>query len=625
MECKRILVADKIYLIILLNLEINRKMDNENLPEIKFNIKEDTIELKDLVSKYASDWFLAEIAQLATMEAIPRIQLQPFIGLSSPFRQLAHLGALNVTSQSNKISLNDATHVDNWHEIIKQSIMVRAGYYEEMMPKEDEIDGEYYELYRISLPVFDSYFDTSTVNYEEQEINKIVGLFQPFTDEIFLKTGLYVNEFIDIYNLIDSTLSNIIKDNYDLLARSRNAQKQARINKGLPPREWKYTGNDEEVIKIINYHSDIRVKFTIDLNMINSSYEEYKLLRFFKMFQIERGENLEYLYYSSVNPLLLNPIYKINDGKYLIVFRKHLIHSIYIRLYNIISETPKAEMFFSYRGKWLQNKTVELLRQYFPSKAKIYNEYKVNGKGQDVLLLCNGLALIIENKAHNEVKFSGVPNVKLIFDQYLSRFKKTIQKGYDQCWRVKDQFWFEDSFVITNNRGAFIDNIKTNKYPNVFAIILTLDEFRTPQINTSELLKLHDDDEAYPLSISIDDLEIILLTMKKLKQDQYKFLKYLILRQKMQGLLITNEELEIWGTFIQDSNFSIPQSKDYKFSPSIFSTNVFDKEYITGMGFQNEKYMDLKIKGIFKYLYAFRNRLPVPDLKKIGNLPHKSY
>jgi len=56
-----------------------------------------------------------------------------------------------------------------------------------------------------------------------------------------------------------------------------------------------------------------------------------------------------------------------------------------------------------------------VLRTYFGKEAFIYNEFKVEGKAHDILLLYKqSLALIIENKAHKEVQFSGV-----LIDQHL--------------------------------------------------------------------------------------------------------------------------------------------------------------------------------------------------------------
>jgi len=591
-----------------------RKMDLDDLPEIEFDIDKDSTELKDLVSIYESQFFLADIARLATMQANPRIDLQPFTGLSSPFRQLAHIGALNVTSESALISKKEVEeNTEEWKDLVVQAIKVRGGYYGEMMPKEGEVSEEYYELYKISLPVFDSHFDTTTVNFEEQEINKIRDLFVPFDSVIESKTGLKTNDFIEIFNTIDYTISANIKESYNLFVRSQAVQKEKLKNKKTHPKNWNYKGRDQEVLRLIEYHTDPRIKLTPDMEVLERHIPKKKLQLFFDLFTINRGESPTYKYYTEVNPLLQKPIYQYADRKYLIVFHQHLIHSIFRFLYEIVTQSNKQEKFFIHRGKWLQTKTVEILETYFGNKAKIYNEYKVDGKGQDVLLLKSGLALIIENKAHNEVRFSGVPDVRTIFELYLSRFKKSIQKGYDQCWRVKKNFLQREKFEITNNRGKNAEEIKTKDFPNVFSIVLTMEEFRTPQINTPDLLSLENGDNNYPLSICIDDFEVVLLTLKKMNKGIEDLIKYLKLRERMQGKLKSPEELSIWASFIMNSEFVIPTEEGRVFYPGPKALEVFNHQYEAGLGFRDEKYLRMKKRDTFKYLNAMRNRLTVPN------------
>ncbi|MBK9106800.1 MAG: hypothetical protein IPM92_00060 [Saprospiraceae bacterium] len=408
---------------------IGKKINLEELPEIQFNVDKDANELKELVSIYDSQYFLANIAILASMQANPRINLPPFNGFSSPFRQLAHLGALNVTSNAELISKKEVDEKNNdWKDIVVQAIKVRAAYYGEMMPKEGEVSDEYYDLYKISVPVFDSHFDTSTVNFEEQEINKVTDLFTPFNSVIESISGLKVEDFTGIYNVIDYTLSERMKESYNLLVRSLTVKEELLKHNGAPPSTWDYKGDDPDVLRLVEYHTDPRIKYTPDMCVLERHISPKKLEIFFDLFTIKRGEKPSYKYYTEINPLLLKPIYKYSPNKYLIVFQKHLIHSIFRFLYDLVTNSDRQEKFFIHRGKWLQNKTVELLKFYFGKQARAFNEYKVDGQGQDVLLLTKDLALIIENKAHNEVKFSGVPNVKVIFEQYLARFKKFNSK-----------------------------------------------------------------------------------------------------------------------------------------------------------------------------------------------------
>ena len=588
-------------------------MKLEDLPNIEFDLIKDSNDLKQMVGKYSSDLFLADIAQLAIMESNPRINMYPFQGLDSPYRQLAYLASLNISSSLDEIAEAEVNTDEDWKNIVVQSIKVRGGYYEEMLPEENEEDLKgFNELYQISLPVFNNYFDSSQVNFEEQELNKIKELFIPFDIIIEEATGLKVDDYLSIFDIIDNQISTNIKAPVNLLVRSSSVKEESIKNKGTHPRTWNYKGDNQDVLDVIDYFTNRKAKFTLNLEELYSKYDKEKLDLFLNEFSIKRETDENYVYYTQPNKILLNPIFSY-DGKYLVVFLKQISHSIFRRLYNVVDSSTKRESFFGHRGKWLQDKTVELLDSYFKGNAHIYNEYKVNGKGQDVLLLHKGLALIIENKAHNEVPFSGVPNVLNIYKQYYSRFKKSIQKGYDQCWRVKDQFYFEDKFNITNDKGETLYEVTASKYPNVFSIVITLDNFRDPQINTSKLIKLNEDDDKYPLSMNIDDFEILILTLEKLKIPISTFTKYLHLREDMQGRLLTQSELDIWATFIQLPKFSIPKKSGISYSPGKDVSEIYEDLYKTGLGMKNERNIAMKKSGTFRVLYNFKNRIPVPN------------
>ena len=53
---------------------------------------------------------------------------------------------------------------------------------------------------QVSLEAFVSYFDTGSLRYEEQTVNLIHTLYDPFDKELVSLTGLCVTDYIDFYN-----------------------------------------------------------------------------------------------------------------------------------------------------------------------------------------------------------------------------------------------------------------------------------------------------------------------------------------------------------------------------------------------------------------------------------------
>ncbi len=578
---------------------------------MKFDITIESKRLKEIVSQYNSESFIGDIAELLTLIEPPRIPFYPFQGLDSPFRQLTYLASLNISSGTNLISKKEVETDEAWKEIVVQSIKARAGYYDELLPKEEDDAESFYSCYQTSMPVFNNYFDTGNLNYEEQEIERIENIFSPFNDTILNLTGLEVNEFIEIYNLIDKQYEERLNTPTRILRESVKARhlwdEYKRTEKH--PREWNYQGTDKDFLEIIKYFTERGAKFKISKTDLCKEYDKTKISLFLSLFEIEREDDKNYLYYTQPNKVLLRPLFKISRDKYIIIDIKQIIHAVYRKLHSLMDSSKKREAYFKYRGNWLQNKTEDVLRNYFGKSAHIYNEYKVENNAQDILLLFKNLALIIENKAHREVQLSGIPDTINIYKQIFSRFKKSIIEGYEQCWRIKDKFYFEDSLTITDLKNKPIYCVNTSKYPNVFSIIITLDKFREPQINTPELVELNEDDDFYPLSMSINDFEVLMLTLKKKKISLSRLIQFFRLREKLQGRLDSNDELEIWGAFLNSKNFEIPSDERFHFKTHPFMTDIYDLLYERGLGFKNEKNIDKKRDGRYIAMNSVKNRI----------------
>jgi hypothetical protein len=575
-----------------------------------FDIDRDSANLKDLVAQYDSETFIADIAVLLTLIDFPRIPYYPFQGLDSPLRQLTYLASLNLSSHSDKVSEQEVSSNNQWREIVKQTITVRAGYYEQLLPGENDDEAEFYKFYKVAMPVFNNYFDTGDLNFEEQEVERVSKLFTPFDSVIITELGLSTAQLLDIYHLIDNVLEVKLNTPLAILRKDEEASRfwNAMFEKKVHPQEWEYSGDNQNIFELVNFMKNRGEKFTISKDDLYDGSNNGVVDLFLDLFSIERVADDSYVYYTQPNKVLLNPIFRKQDGRYLIIYVKQIVHAIYKRLHEVLSSSTKRESFFTFRGKALQEKTVELLEQYFGSKAHIYNEYKVDGKAQDVLLLYQGLALIIENKAKREFQFSGVPDTMNIYKQFAGSFKKSIRDGYQQCWRIKDKFYYEDEFTISDLKNNPVFTVKTSKYHSVFSIIITQDKFREPQINLPDLLELHEDDDTYPLSISIDDFEVLILTLIKLKIGPGRLIRFLKIREQLQGRLKSNDELEIWGGFLVNKKFEVPDDPQMHYQTFPEMADIYDQLYKKGLGFKNEKNLDKKKSGRYLFFEPTRTK-----------------
>ena len=68
-----------------------------------------------------------------------------------------------------------------------------------------------------------------------------------------------------------------------------------------------------------------------------------------------------------------------------------------------------------------------------------------------------------------------------------------------------------------------------------------------------------------------------------------EFFKFLGYREELQGRLDCDDELELWGAFINNRNFEIPDHLQMHFRTFPEMSMFYDDLYEQGLGFKNEK------------------------------------
>lgn len=560
-------------------------------------------DLKKIVDKYESEAFLCEIAELLTYLGDGPIPYEPFCRLHSPLRQIFYIAALNICS-SNKERKEYNTYKfkdqrEDWDKII--SILYQLDdAYEEIFIDEQKLDSSIdLEKIKAAYPSFVNYYYSGILNYEEQVIERIERYFNSFDKDIIKEFGLSISDFINIYNIIDEELHRLANKYFELVRENdecRNfVNEMYKLHKS--PRNWEMTKNEKinELIVITKNQSE---KLKIIPENIYSRYSQEKIDRFLRLFLCNNKIDDNFLLFSQPNILFNYPLYELSDGRILIIEIKQLIYAIYYLLFNFCINDEKLEQrFYKHRGNELEIKIEELFKDFLGKEALIYRNYKTKlKKGQDVLVYIKGLILIIEAKSSKKDK--PIVNVNGAFNQVKANFKEIFQKGYEQTKRVEELFLNDEIVAIFNSDMKQIFEFRTKHIHHVFSIIVTLEKFSQIQTDLSTMLSLNDD-YAYPYSICIDDLEILLLTMKKEKFSLSTFIKFLKQRELFHGRLDCKDELELAGHFFYYKELIFPPGNE-PIVTDVNGTEIFDKFYEKGLGFKNEKNLDRKQSGLYR-------------------------
>lgn len=568
--------------------------------DMNIDLEKKSNELKKYVGQFETTMFLGEISFLMSLIRSDNIP-SSLKGLNSPQRQLLYIAGLNVSSSITDNVVLRRQYSDKEFEHIKKMLNeIEAGYDQFFYPKEDDVlDEDWIRKREVAMPTFLSYFNQGLLNYEEQILERVIDYFEPFDKEILKEFGLTVSDFVDIYNFIDGVPNAYLMEEINPTRGEESSEEfvgRMWDDKILHPNEW-FNHMPSSIRNSFAFVADKGKMYRFEKKLLIDKYGTLKTNSFLDLFSIGRKPS-SFLYYTDKNPVHLRPIFEVSENQYQAIEIQRIIQAVYDLLYEFCTSSQNLkERFYKHRGKKLESKIESVFRRFFKDKAHLYNSYySTDKKEQDLLFLIDGMALIVEAKASK--RDEPMRNPEMAFPQIERNFEETIQKGYDQAYRVKSKFIKKRTLKLYSDeklRNPLFD-VRTKNYRNAFSIIVTLERFGQIQTDLFDLLSIYDDDE-YPWSVCIDDLEAFLLLMEKVGMKKNKLEEFLLIRQKLQGRIISSDELEICGSFIRgDLNTkSIPANEKEKIIFLPIAANIFDQYYLQkGLGFKNEKNLELK-------------------------------
>ncbi len=568
------------------------------------NLETKSQELKDLVATYDMQWFLGDLSGLMKNIASGRAQDQ--LGkLSSPMRQLYFLGGLLVSSDdSNGIDIQYTP--EKWNNIVELLNEIECEYDKLFFPKPDEeIDEEWKKIRQVAMPSFLSYFNQGPLNYEEQTINWINDLYSQLDDIVENETEVKTADFIQFYNNLDElvqrkfqgfgTRKDIFQDEWLTYTK---------IQMGVideAPDEIKALGEERRPLYTFMADHGIINRFKPE-DLVFDELPIEKINIILPLLTCQREES-DFLHYTSTrpgNPLYEFPIIDIGDGLFQVFEVKQVIHSIDDLLERVCAKKAKAkDKLIDKKGKLLENRIVNLFKNFFKKDFKYFEGYYVDGCEQDILFLWKDYAFIIEAKGYNLREPMRDPDKAFV--RIKDDFKACIGYGFTQTKRVEQKFIDQVPLRIEDKNGNLIEEIDTTNYEELdFSIIVNINSFGQIQNDLSTLLEVGEDN-VYPWVIKLDDLETFFLTMIAKKKKAQYFINYLLMREELHGKLICSDELEVCGGYLSGAitEKKIENADTIVTTPDLPA--IFDEQYNKGMGFDNEKLLAEKKSG--KYLF----------------------
>src|SRR5690606_37119459 len=145
------------------------------------------------------------------------------------------------------------------------------------------------------------------------------------------------------------------------------------------------------------------------------------------------------------------------------------------------------------------------------SNLKIFNNYYINNNDEekDLLIIVDNFAFVIESKSSRNREPRR--DFKQALQRIKSDFDECIQKGYEQCHQVENMIL--NSKNISIRHDSKVEKVYTSCIKDVFTIVVTSERFAAIQCDLGLLLKKYHEEDLYPWSVCIDDLETFIKTL----------------------------------------------------------------------------------------------------------------
>ena len=460
----------------------------------------------------------------------------------------------------------------------------------------------------VTLCTFIGYFENAVLSYEEQTLDRINRNLKPYDELIRKKYGFTIDEAIrfvlHVRDINNAKYSIIMRPYVETLSYYATRPEEWRkltsefMKRGVTdPRDWWYEPELSGMLKTMTTNPGEISLHTVDvLEDVEIDSDSLKHIVDFYSYDKEllKGKTI---YYADKHYSESHPIFKLGD-RYVCLINKFFIEGLYYGINEVLlKDDTVGQKYKQNKDDAFEEKVREVFELFFPKGTKIFANYSVDGESEnDLLVVFGDTCIVVEIKncgfrAPSRDPIKAFPRIK-------RDYENAVQLGYDQCRRVENVLLSGKDVDIldASNMHKVLYRLKSKNIGDVWSIVVTDFKYGVIQTNLGPLLK-KDEEALYPWSVCVDDLESMMLLMKKILKGiaPARFVEFLDYRERLQGHIMCFDELEICGWYMNDRE----QFKKYADNDAMINTSpnmgtIFDAYYHTGLGFKDELDIDYK-------------------------------
>lgn len=419
-------------------------------------------------------------------------------------------------------------------------------------------DPEKAKKHFVSAEAFSSYFDMGILRYDEQTLSLIKDLYSPFDIELEALTSLCVSDYIDFYHFISSAFEESFKA----------CQKvQAEIFDFLDTLDPRSPNINNEYKKLLEFvRGNKRNEFQSKINGVNiicttdivAEFGEVKGNALINAFSLQRQER-DFTYYNGKNPFAKQPLCYVDESQLFVIHPKFLLNAIFDYITDIL-ENPQNTFAAKYKkskADIVENFFLTHLKSLLGEKA-IYHSQVCEERGtkeHDILVEFDKYILVAEVKASKvrEPFFNPEKAYQRIYDHFHS--DSGIGGAYKQAIILKELIEKNQSITLFENKSqAFtISNISQKI---ILPIVLTLNQFGSIAVNTSQLIQT-EDNQPYPWVCNLHDMENIIEINTYLNKGPSNFIDYILWRINNHAHIYSSDELDVLENYYLNNKATI--------------------------------------------------------------------
>ena len=460
----------------------------------------------------------------------------------------------------------------------------------------------------VTLCTFIGYFENAVLSYEEQTLDRINRNLKPYDELVKKKYGFTIDEAIrfvlHVRDINNAKYSIIMRPYVETLSYYATRPEEWRkltsefMKRGVTdPRDWWYEPELSGMLKTMTTNPGEISLHTVDvLEDVEIDSDSLKHIVDFYSYDKEllKGKTI---YYADKHYSESHPIFKLGD-RYVCLINKFFIEGLYYGINEVLlKDDTVGQKYKQNKDDAFEEKVREVFELFFPKGTKIFANYSVDGESENDLLVVFGDTCIVVEIKNCGFRAPFRDPIKA-FPRIKRDYENAVQLGYDQCRRVENVLLSGKDVDIldASNMHKVLYRLKSKNIGDVWSIVVTDFKYGVIQTNLDPLLK-KDEEAQYPWSVCVDDLESMMLLMKKILKGiaPARFVEFLDYRERLQGHIMCFDELEICGWYMNDRE----QFKKYADNDAMINTSpnmgtIFDAYYHTGLGFKDELDIDYK-------------------------------